>query len=152
MIFHETIASPVGPVTVWADAQAIFQVTFTKEKEAIPNELTRAAAAWIAGYFEGKREPVRFPAQPQGTNFQQRVWKAAAAIPYGHTATYQEVARMTGSPGAARAVGQALRRNPLPLLIPCHRVIRADGRSGGYAGDKEDWKMLLLKLEQKGHL
>ena len=82
------------------------------------------------------------------TVFQFKVLKVTASIPFGETRTYQWVARTIGSPKAARAVGQALRRNPYPVVVPCHRVIKSDGSFGGYAGGPADRKIKLLDLEQ----
>jgi methylated-DNA-[protein]-cysteine S-methyltransferase len=83
------------------------------------------------------------------TKFQWKVLRAAATIPLGETRTYQWVANAIGCPKAVRAVGQALRRNPYPLLVPCHRVIKSDGKLGGYAGGPSDKKAKLLKMEQE---
>ena len=89
-----------------------------------------------------------FPYLLRGTEFQQRVWRALCAIPYGETRTYGEVAAAVGSPGAARAVGMANHRNPILIAVPCHRVIGADGSLVGY-GSGLDMKEALLRLEKK---
>ena len=86
------------------------------------------------------------PLEPRGTPFQRRVWDALAAVPWGETVTYGALARQIGSPGAVRAVGQANHRNPLPIFLPCHRVVGADGSLTGYAGGL-DMKRFLLELE-----
>jgi methylated-DNA-[protein]-cysteine S-methyltransferase len=98
-------------------------------------------------YFSGGR--IDFPDSLDlsgATPFQRQTWQATRLIPYGGTRSYQWVARQTGKPGASRAVGQALARNPLPIIIPCHRVVNADGRLGGFGGGLET-KILLLRLE-----
>ena len=99
-------------------------------------------------YYAG--EPVTFTESldiNQATEFQLRVWEATRQIPYGETRSYQQIAQNIGQPQAARAVGQALKENPLPVIIPCHRVIGQDGDSGGFSGGLET-KLALLKLEQ----
>jgi len=96
-------------------------------------------------YFSGARREFTLPVWPQGTPFQLAVWEALRAIPYGETCTYGEIAKAVGKPGAARAVGQACSKNPVLLLIPCHRVIAADGMGGFACGS--DVKSRLLALE-----
>ncbi len=101
----------------------------------------------LAEYLSGRRRTFDLPLDgPQGTPFQKRVWSACREIPYGHVSSYGEQAKRLENPGAARAVGQALRRNPLPLIIPCHRVVSANGRLGGFSAGL-DWKRKLLRLE-----
>jgi len=92
------------------------------------------AATQLAEYFAGKRREFEIDLAPFGTEFQLRVWNALRAIPYGAVRNYADVARAIGQPGAARAVGQANGCNPLPIVIPCHRVIASDGTIGGYSG------------------
>jgi methylated-DNA-[protein]-cysteine S-methyltransferase len=103
----------------------------------------------IKDYLNGK--PVNFPDKldlSRASPSQRRVWQITQSIPYGETRTYRWVADKLGIPKAARAVGQALARNPLPLIIPCHRVIRSDGSLGGFSGGR-NWKQRLLKIEAK---
>lgn len=97
-------------------------------------------------YFQGKRHRFDLPLSPAGTPFQQQVWKELAKIPYGTVLTYGELARLVGKPKACRAVGQANHHNPLPIFLPCHRVVGAKGALTGYAGGLE-LKRFLLKLE-----
>ena len=97
-------------------------------------------------YLAGARRDFDLPLAPQGTPFQQRVWAALREIPYGQTRSYRELALATGSPRGYRAVGMANHRNPIPILIPCHRVVGADGSLTGYAGGLE-LKRKLLELE-----
>lgn len=102
----------------------------------------------LAEYFAGERTEFNVVLRVQGTDFQQKVWRALEQIPYGETRSYEEIARVIDNPKAVRAVGRANGANPIPIVIPCHRVVRADGSLGGYGG--ELWrKRLLLKLE--GH-
>ena len=101
--------------------------------------------AALEAYLQGRCRNLTFPYRVEGTDFQQRVWRALTEIPYGQTRTYKEMAVAAGSPGAVRAVGQACGANPLPLLIPCHRVV-ASGGLGGFGGG-EPLKKYLLRLE-----
>ena len=95
-------------------------------------------------YFEAKRKYFELPLKPKGTPFQQAVWNALSQIPYGKTKSYREIAEMTGSPKACRAVGMANHCNPIMIIIPCHRVIGANGALTGYAYGVEMKKQLLL--------
>ena len=103
----------------------------------------------LAEYFAGERTRFDLPLAPAGTDFQRRVWSALRDIPYGETRSYAELARTVGRPRGSRAVGQANRRNPIGVVIPCHRVIAADGGLGGYAGGL-DRKRRLLEIEGSG--
>lgn len=107
------------------------------------------AARQITEYFAGARRDFDLPLAPDGNPFQQRVWSLLRGIPYGQTRSYGELARHLGRPGAARAVGSANARNPLPIVVPCHRVIGADGTLTGYAGGLR-LKAFLLELERRG--
>ncbi|OFW10066.1 MAG: hypothetical protein A3G20_03615 [Acidobacteria bacterium RIFCSPLOWO2_12_FULL_59_11] len=110
-------------------------------------QIVRRAAAEIGEYFAGRRQQFTVPLDLRGTVFQRKVWKALLKIPYGQTRSYREVARQVGNPRAARAVGMANHWNPVPILVPCHRVIASDGTLGGYAGGLRI-KSRLLRLEQ----
>lgn len=110
-------------------------------------EILEQAAREIGEYFEGKRRAFAVPTAAAGTPFQQAVWNALKEIPYGETRSYGEIARQIGHPRASRAVGQANNRNPLPIVVPCHRVIGASGALTGYAGGL-DIKVRLLELER----
>jgi methylated-DNA-[protein]-cysteine S-methyltransferase len=94
----------------------------------------RDAAVQLGEYFAGQRQEFDLDLAPVGTDFQLRVWRALRAIPYGAVRNYGDIARAIGQPGAARAVGQAVGSNPLPIVIPCHRVIASDGSIGGFSG------------------
>jgi methylated-DNA-[protein]-cysteine S-methyltransferase len=109
--------------------------------------LIAQAAAQLREYFSGRRKEFELPLMPQGTTFQQSVWKALTTIPYGETLSYQEVAALVGNPKASRAVGMANHRNPIAIIIPCHRVNGADGKLRGYAGGLPA-KQYLLDLEK----
>jgi len=107
----------------------------------------RAAATQILEYLEGKRTTFELALDPRGTEFQRAVWQALLAIPYGETRTYSQVARAVGRPHAVRAVGSANGSNPLAIVVPCHRVIAADGTLGGYGGGLP-LKAKLLAMER----
>ncbi|QSH40217.1 methylated-DNA--[protein]-cysteine S-methyltransferase [Lentisphaerota bacterium ZTH] len=104
----------------------------------------------IKEYFEGKRTSFSIKTNPAGSEFQKRVWQALAEIPYGEVRSYKDIAKTVGNSKACRAVGMANSKNPLPLIIPCHRVIGADGKLTGFAQGL-DIKEKLLKLEEKNH-
>jgi methylated-DNA-[protein]-cysteine S-methyltransferase len=120
---------------------------------AVPEQASEDESAFaevqrqLEAYFAGTRTSFELRLEPRGTDFQRRVWRALAAIPYGATASYAELARKIGSPGAVRAVGAANGKNPLSIVIPCHRVIGADGTLTGYAGGLCA-KRQLLELER----
>lgn len=110
--------------------------------------LERRVAQELSEYFEGRRSRFTFPIAPVGTAFEGRVWDALRQIPYGETRTYGEIARSLGAPHGARAVGSANRKNPIPIVIPCHRVVAAQGGLGGYGGGL-GLKRKLLDLETR---
>ena len=110
--------------------------------------LIKKAAAQLDEYFTGKRKAFDLPLELKGTSFQNAVWNALLAIPYGETRSYKEIAEYIGNPRACRAVGMANHRNPLAIIVPCHRVVEHSGGLGGYAGGL-DVKRLLLDLEMK---
>lgn len=124
-------------------------------REHDPRDLPvlHAAAKQLREYANGQRTDLDFPVRAQGTEFQQDVWSALRRIPAGETRTYKDIAEAVGRPGAFRAVGQANRANPLPLIVPCHRVVAADGSLGGYMGDwnaEDSLKERFLELEGAG--
>ena len=140
---------PCGNLKIGFTDKAICHVLFTKEKVGgTPSELSERTALQLREYFSGKRKDFDLPLEPQGTDFQKKVWKALTEIPYGETRSYKDVAEEAGSPKAFRAVGQANHNNPITIIIPCHRVISSDGGLGGYGGGL-DVKEMLLELERK---
>lgn len=125
----------------WADEIA------AKHYTAIPDaDRCAAAVRQLIEYFAGKRRRFDLPLKPGGTAFQQKVWTALTTIPYGTTITYRDLARRIGNPAAVRAVGRANATNPIPIIIPCHRVIGADGSLTGFGGGLP-LKEVLLRLE-----
>lgn len=146
--FYETI---IGYLTISADEQGITDVSFGKRNpvHAVCQEtpVIKQAVSELQEYFEGRRQEFTVPLHPQGTDFQLRVWQVLRTIPYGKTWSYKQVATAAGNPNASRAVGMANNRNPIAIIIPCHRVIGANGRLVGYAGGL-DVKEKLLEIEQ----
>lgn len=146
--FYETI---IGYLTISADEQGITDVSFGKRNpvHAVCEEtpVIKQAVNELQEYFEGRRQEFTVPLHPQGTDFQLRVWQVLRTIPYGKTWSYKQVATAAGNPNASRAVGMANNRNPIAIIIPCHRVIGANGRLVGYAGGL-DVKEKLLEIEQ----
>ena len=144
--------TPAGPLSLEEEGGALTHVY-------LPNQLSGLAPAGeetpvlargkaqLLEYFQKKRREFDLPLRPQGTEFRRKVWDALLAIPYGDAITYGELARRIGQPKAVRAVGQANHHNPLSILIPCHRVVGANGSLTGYGGGLE-LKRFLLELEE----
>lgn len=147
------VDSPVGALTLAGNAEALTAVWFDGDPPAVasgeahpdPGPL-RVAADQLEAYFAGERREFDLTLAPTGTPFQVSVWRGLLEIPYGETRSYGQLAAQLGSPGASRAVGLANGRNPLAIIVPCHRVIGADGTLTGYAGGM-DRKRVLLDLE-----
>ena len=130
------VRSPVGPLTLLGTENALTRIIFGdgwRDAEG-PVPVLEQAARELEEYFAGKRREFTVPLAPEGTEFQKKVWAALEEIPYGTTASYKDIATQVGKPGAAIAVGQANSRNPIPIIIPCHRVIGANGKLVGYTG------------------
>ncbi len=141
--------TPVGPLTIVERDGALFEIRFSDCGQHTPSTaLLERAAEELDAYFTGKRRAFSLPLRPQGTAFQQRVWSALMKIPYGETRCYAKIAAEIGSPRGARAVGMACHQNPIPILIPCHRVVGKDGSLTGYAGGLCT-KRYLLTLERE---
>jgi methylated-DNA-[protein]-cysteine S-methyltransferase len=119
--------------------------------ERVVTPLLKKTAAQITEYLAGKRKEFAVPLALNGTEFASKVWKEMSAIPYGEVRTYGELAKAIGRPGAARAVGQACNRNPIPIIVPCHRVVGTGGKLTGYAGGLT-LKKRLLELEKDASL
>jgi methylated-DNA-[protein]-cysteine S-methyltransferase len=136
-----TIDSPLGPLRLIADGDALTGVYLPdqpapapRDAPAAPSPVLALAAAQLAEYFAGARRDFDVPLAPRGTGFQQRVWRELTKIPYGETRSYGALARVLGTPSASRAVGAANGKNPISILVPCHRVIAGTGALTGYAG------------------
>jgi len=157
---HQDIESPIGRLRLIADGDLLVGIVFERGRDAV-----RAAARDEQGfenrsspvlertrrqleeYFTGQRQTFDLPLDPRGTEFQRRVWQRLTSIAYGDTTTYGALARELGDPGASRAVGLANGSNPIPIVIPCHRVIGADGSLTGFGGGLPV-KAALLDLER----
>lgn len=145
--------SPLGRILIVEDGTSITELYFTAAvgaRDAVFQEtaLLKEAGRQLAQYFAGERKLFALPLAPQGTPFQLRVWKALQGIPYGQTRSYGEIARAVGNEKACRAVGMANSKNPISIIIPCHRVIGANGKLVGYGGGL-DKKSYLLELEKQ---
>jgi len=146
------VESPIGRLLLTSDGAALTGLYMEPSREWQSVDARAAdATAWplpeavrqLEEYFAGSRRVFDLPLRPQGTAFQRRVWDALAEIPYGGTSSYGELARRIDNPGAARAVGLANNRNPISIVVPCHRVIGADGSLTGYGGGLERKRWLL---------
>lgn len=162
-LFH----SPIGRLVLCADDKALLGIYFEEqyfekqyfgkqyfekqwEQNISPtgNSILQRTATQLEEYFSGRRLAFDIPLELSGTAFQQKVWQSLREIPYGHTWSYREQATRIGHPKAVRAVGSTNGRNPLPIILPCHRVIGTHGKLTGYAGGLER-KMFLLELERR---
>lgn len=150
------MASPIGPLLLAAEDSSLRQILFARNgKPAEPKPDWQENASSLSetirqlnDYFAGKLESFDLPVAPEGTPFQQKVWKELCQIPYGETISYGELALRIGNANASRAVGLANGSNPIPIVIPCHRVIGSNGKLTGYGGGL-DIKEKLLALEKK---
>ncbi|HYT23336.1 MAG TPA: methylated-DNA--[protein]-cysteine S-methyltransferase [Candidatus Polarisedimenticolia bacterium] len=155
-VCYTTFESPVGTLLLAGDANALRLVSFESSKHAAPPQADwtqdRAPFAEVIrqlqAYFRGELKEFDLPLALEGTEFQLRVWKTLRTIPYGETISYAQLAERLGNPKAMRAVGLANGSNPIPIIIPCHRVIGSDGSLTGFGGGLSTKKML-LELESK---
>lgn len=132
--FVQYLVSPLGVLKIIADPFAIVSLEFVKQKgHERSNVITRSAVIQLREYFKGVRRQFHVPVLPDGTSFQESVWNALREIPFGEVESYSGIARKIGCPCGSRAVGNANGANPIPLLIPCHRVVRSGGMLGGYS-------------------
>lgn len=142
------VASPLVNLAVAVEDGAVTHIRLHGRATRRPETpLERQVAEELAEYFEGHRSRFTFHVSPKGTDFERRCWDALLRIPYVETRTYGEIARGLGNPEGARAVGSANHKNPIPIVIPCHRVVNTGGGLGGYGGGLE-LKRRLLALEQ----
>jgi methylated-DNA-[protein]-cysteine S-methyltransferase len=155
MIRYRIIDSPIGPLTLAGHGQVLTNLRMIEQSYepsrtdwAHDHRAFADAVDQLDTYFAGARSEFDLKLDLRGTEFQRRVWKALLTIPYGETRSYGEIAEQIGAPGAARAVGLANGRNPIAIIVPCHRVIGADGQLIGY-GAGLDRKRTLLELEKR---
>lgn len=156
LMVYTQIESPVGPLLLVADEAGLRQILFVNGRHPARPESgwkedagpLRNTVSQLRSYFAGEREEFDLPLAPEGTRFQQEVWRRLCEIPFGETISYGELARRIGNPQASRAVGLANGSNPIPIVIPCHRVIGSNGKLTGYGGGLPI-KEKLLGLERK---
>jgi methylated-DNA-[protein]-cysteine S-methyltransferase len=158
MTIYDYYESPCGRMLLAADGKAITSVSFVGQKYApriggdwkrdARHAPIRQAKRELAEYFGGRRRRFSVKLAPQGTPFQRAVWKAIAQVAFGRTIAYAELARRAGRPGSARAAGAATGRNPIGVIVPCHRIVGANGSLTGYAGGLAK-KRALLALEAR---
>jgi len=154
MMFYTTTDSPIGDLLLVGDDRALHRLDMQAGRRPLAvdprwerrEQPFTAARRQLVEYFDGTRRVFDIPISPTGTAFELRVWAALRKIPYGETVSYGQLAQRIGDPHAARAVGLANARNPIAVIVPCHRVIGADGALTGYGGGL-DRKRLLLDLE-----
>jgi methylated-DNA-[protein]-cysteine S-methyltransferase len=155
-VFYTRIDSPVGKLLLAADAQGLRQVSFESSKRAAPvqrqwrenNSPFAEVIRQLQAYFGGQLREFKLRLAPEGTEFQLRVWNSLRTIPYGETISYAQLAQKIGNPQAVRAVGLANGCNPIPIIVPCHRVIGSDGSLTGFGGGLAN-KKILLALESR---
>lgn len=152
--FYKKIKSPIGSLVLISDKSALICIEFGKEKaENFPNKPTKnnhpillKTEKQLKEYFAGNRKEFDIPLKLQGTDFQKKVWQELTKIPFGKTISYQKLAEKMGNKNKTRAVGNANGKNPIPIIIPCHRVIEKNGKLGGFGGGLHI-KQFLLELE-----
>lgn len=153
-----TIDTPVGPLALAASDAGLCELTFAPDgaprhhAATGPHPVLAEASRQLRAYFEGGLRAFDLPLAPAGTAFQHAVWHALLKIPFGQTQSYTHIARAIGNPAAVRAVGLANGRNPISIIIPCHRVIGADGSLTGYGGglDRKRWLLEHEEAEASG--
>ena len=155
-MYYDHLESPVGRLLLVCDEDGLRHIAFETGRYPTPihpqwqseRKAFREVRAQLAAYFAGELQVFDVTLAPRGTSFQQQVWRELRDIPYGATTSYGDIARRLGDPAASRAVGAANGRNPLPIIVPCHRVIGADGSLTGFGGGLAV-KRYLLDLEQR---
>jgi len=153
---HTVVPSPIGPLTVVAEDGALVRLAMSPPGRFVDAEIGERSedgfdevVVQLGEYFAGERTAFDLPLRPVGSDFELAVWEQLTLIPYGETRSYGSVAKAVGEPGGAQAVGAANGRNPLAIVVPCHRVIGADGSLVGFGGGLPR-KRFLLDLEQRG--
>ena len=149
---YYTYDTPIGNIMIASDGESLTALKFRIPEQGNmtykADRITDEAAKQLEEYFAGQRREFKLPINAKGTDFQRNVWKALLKIPYGETRSYKQIAQMTGNEKASRAVGMANNKNPISIIIPCHRVIGTNGKLIGYGGGMEA-KQKLLQLERK---
>jgi methylated-DNA-[protein]-cysteine S-methyltransferase len=152
-----SVPSPMGSLLLVGDGECLHALHLTSPYPASPppgatadDRAFRRAVRQLDEWFAGRRRAFDLPLELHGTEWQRRVWDVLLEIPFGETVTYGEVARRAGRPGAARAVGHAVGRNRVAIIVPCHRVVAAGGAIGGYTGGLENKRWLLAHEREPG--
>ena len=149
-INYQYLQSPLGRLRLVSNGQALLRIEFedmhAEDGRECSDEILAATATQLAEYFDGRRQEFNIPLGAEGTAFQNQVWSALRAIPFGELRSYRDIAIVVGNIKAVRAVGAANGRNPIPIIVPCHRVIGSNGSLTGFAGGL-DAKLKLLNLE-----
>jgi methylated-DNA-[protein]-cysteine S-methyltransferase len=149
--FKRYIDSPVGVLEITTSPEALLSVSFVTERgidsDVVPG-IMKQTIIQLEEYFTGKRSIFNLKLEPSGSDFQQRVWKLVAEVGFGRTSSYLDIALRLGSEKNTRAVGLANGKNPIPIIIPCHRIIGSNGKLTGYAGGLERKRWLLLHESQ----
>ena len=149
---YQYLDTPIGTLRLVSDGTHLVAIEFEGQHDIKPDEqetgdaVLAACCSQLREYFAGQRQHFDLPLAARGTDFQRAVWRALAEIPYGESHSYRDIAKAIGKPPAVRAVGAANGRNPLPVVVPCHRVIGSDGSLTGFAGGLQA-KRWLLRLE-----
>lgn len=154
-LYVSKLNTPVGYIHAYANDKAVTKVVFAEHdgteqaniSNMLENDVSKLACQQLTEYLQRKRTAFDLPLAPQGTEFQQRVWQQLCTIHYGKTASYLDIAKALNKPTASRAVGAANGKNPISIIVPCHRIIGANGSLTGYAGGLNR-KSFLLSLEQ----
>ena len=147
ILFKHTIESPVGYLEITSDQTTLLSISFVKENtqtSIIQPHIVEETVKQLKEYFQGVRKKFELKLNPEGTDFQKKVWTEVEKIPFGKTASYHDIGLQTGSAKNSRAVGLANGKNPIPIIIPCHRIIGKNGKLTGYAGglDIKSWLLL----------
>ena len=150
-LFCDTLDTPVGTLTLEASERGLSSIRFPNQPKSIAGRLTsnnviKLAKQELTTYFASQLKEFSLPLDWHGTAFQESVWRALTAIPFGEAVSYADIARAIGRPQSARPIGRAVGRNPLPIIVPCHRVIGSDHTLTGFTGGL-DIKVALLELE-----
>ena len=151
MVYRDQLTTPLGTLTLEANDRGLSSVRFPNragphETRSRDNSILAQAKRELSAYFGGELKQFSVPLDWQGTDFQQSVWQALTHIPYGETVSYADIARAIGRPSSARPTGGAVGANPLPIIVPCHRVIGSDQTLTGFTGGL-NIKIALLELE-----
>jgi len=152
-MYVDFMSTPIGRIEIRASQRGVTRVVFS-ESQSHPvsvNDITYCCKQQLQEYFDGQRNVFDLPLDQQGTHFQKSIWDCLTTIPFGQTASYRDIARMANNPKAVRAVGAANGKNPIGIIVPCHRIIGSNGTLTGYAGglDRKAWLLVHEGVELK---